>query len=84
MTRRTIIDVKHVRETPGVTYQLEWIFCGKGKCKKPHGPYWYAYWKSGNRTRTRYVGKKFKRVSPLELSSRTDTPSPAEASRAAR
>lgn len=65
MAKRTVIHVKHVNETPGVTYQLEFIFCGKANCKKPHGPYWYAYWKSDNRTVTRYIGKKFKRVDRL-------------------
>lgn len=40
-----------------VTYQLELVKCGKAKCRKWHGPYWYAYWSVGERTRTLYVGK---------------------------
>jgi len=60
MAKRTVIRTKQDARTPGVTYQLEWILCGKRKCKKLHGPYWYAYWKTANRTRTRYVGKRFK------------------------
>jgi hypothetical protein len=40
-----------------VTYQRELVKCGKPKCKKWHGPYWYAYWTWGKRTRTLYIGK---------------------------
>jgi len=38
--------------------RLELVLCGKGGCKKLHGPYWYAYWKERSRTRKRYVGKR--------------------------
>lgn len=40
-----------------VTYQLELVQCGKPNCRKWHGPYWYAYWSAGGRTRSLYVGK---------------------------
>lgn len=42
---------------PKETLRCEYIRCGKkcGGC--PHGPYWYAYWKEGGRTRKRYIGK---------------------------
>ena len=41
-----------------VSYQHEWVKCGKPGCKKcPHGPYWYAYWREGDRTRKKYIGK---------------------------
>src|SRR3569623_2209451 len=40
-----------------VTYQLERVRCGKPKCRKWHGPYWYAYFTMGNATRTLYIGK---------------------------
>lgn len=44
------------------TYQLESVRCGKKTCHcaegKPHGPYWYAYWTEGGRTRSQYIGKK--------------------------
>lgn len=40
-----------------VTYQLEHVKCGKPKCSKWHGPYWYAYWSAGGKTRSLYVGK---------------------------
>lgn len=41
----------------GVTYQLKFILCSKPACSKWHGPYWYAYWKRGRSTSSRYVGK---------------------------
>jgi hypothetical protein len=47
------------------TYRLENIRCGKKNChcaeSKPHGPYWYAYWTEGGKTRSQYVGKKLPR-----------------------
>lgn len=41
-----------------VTYQREMVKCGKAKCSKWHGPYWYAYWTEGTRTRSLYIGKE--------------------------
>lgn len=54
------------RTAPGkVTYRLEPVTCGKPGCSKcPHGPYWYAYWREGNRVRSRYIGRK---LTPDEL-----------------
>lgn len=47
------------------TYQREMVRCGKKGCKcaegQLHGPYWYAYWTEGGRTRSQYVGKKLPR-----------------------
>ena len=47
------------------TYRLESVRCGKKNCHcaegKPHGPYWYAYWTEGGRTKSQYVGKKLPR-----------------------
>jgi len=43
-----------------VTYQLERVQCGKPRCRKWHGPYWYAYWSAGGRTRSLYVGLKLR------------------------
>lgn len=46
------------------TFRQQFISCGKKKCRtcggknRTHGPYWYAEWKSGGKTRTRYIGKK--------------------------
>jgi hypothetical protein len=43
------------------TYRLEGVRCGNASCKcrqgKLHGPYWYAYWREGGKTRSQYVGK---------------------------
>jgi hypothetical protein len=54
--------VEQAFSSSGVTYQLERIKCGKPRCGcvrgALHGPYWYAYWKSKGRTRSKYVGKK--------------------------
>lgn len=39
-------------------FRCEWIKCGKAACRScPHGPYWYAYWSEGGKTKKRYVGK---------------------------
>lgn len=43
-----------------VTYQLERVQCGKPRCARWHGPYWYAYWSAGGRTRSLYIGKKLR------------------------
>lgn len=41
-----------------VTYRLETVRCGKEGCKScPHGPYWYAYYREGNRLKSRYIGR---------------------------
>ena len=50
-----LVDGRH-----SVTYQRELIKCGKPKCRKWHGPYWYAYWSAGSRTRTLYIGKQLR------------------------
>jgi len=47
------------RSAGRVTFRQETVRCGKEGCTKcPHGPYWYAYWREGGRTRCRYVGKE--------------------------
>lgn len=43
-----------------VTYQLELVQCGKPRCRRWHGPYWYAYWSAGGRTRSLYIGKRLR------------------------
>src|SRR5947209_7447458 len=44
------------------TYRSEMVSCGKKRCKcvegKVHGPYWYAYWTEGGKTKSQYVGKR--------------------------
>lgn len=50
------------RQVTHVNYRLERVRCGKESCKcaegKLHGPYWYAYWTEGGKTRSQYVGKE--------------------------
>ena len=44
---------------PGVTYRLESVRCGKPNCGScPHGPYWYAYFREGNKLKSRYIGRE--------------------------
>jgi hypothetical protein len=40
------------------TIRRQYVKCGKPQCQKKHGPYPYAYWKEGNKTKSGYVGKK--------------------------
>ncbi len=52
--------VVEVQTIPGGCLRLEWVKCGKERCKKcstgtGHGPYWY-----------RYLGKEAKQESPHE------------------
>ena len=50
----------------GVSYRLQYIRCGKPTCwcvdKPGHGPYWYACWNDGDKTRSIYIGKKFREI----------------------
>ena len=49
-----------------VTYRQEHVRCGKQRCTTcPHGPYWYAYWKEGGRTRSRYIGRHLPGEAPV-------------------
>jgi len=38
------------------TLRLEHVLCGRPKCTKLHGPYWYGYFTKGGRTRKIYIG----------------------------
>lgn len=53
------------RKTIIKTYRLEEVRCGKKNCHcaegRLHGPYWYAYWTEGGRTKSQYIGKKLPR-----------------------
>lgn len=40
----------------GATLRRQYVLCGKPHCVRRHGPYWYAFWKEGGRTRSAYVG----------------------------
>ena len=53
------------RKVGSMTYQLELVRCGKERCHcaagKGHGPYWYGYWSSRGKTKSKYIGKKLPR-----------------------
>lgn len=49
-------------EDRSISYQQEYVKCGKAGCKcasgQRHGPYWYAYWTDAlGKTRKEYIGK---------------------------
>lgn len=54
-------EILQAHQTASKTYRLELVSCGKERCKcvegKLHGPYWYAYWTEGSKTKSQYVGK---------------------------
>lgn len=53
------VDPEPSDEPGRVSYRLEPVRCGKPGCTKcPHGPYWYAYWREGERVRSRYIGRQ--------------------------
>lgn len=53
------------RASVNKTYRSEMVRCGKKNCHcaegKLHGPYWYAYWTEGSRTKSQYIGKELPR-----------------------
>lgn len=57
------------------TYRLEHIRCGKAGCRcaegKLHGPYWYAYWSEGGKTKSQYVGKRLPKGVKLPRETKT-------------
>lgn len=55
-SKRKPVPKKKSPVPPSCTLMREYVLCGKPGCAKKHGPYWYAYWKEGKRTRKRYVG----------------------------
>jgi hypothetical protein len=41
------------------SYQCKWIRCGKKRCRTcPHGPYWYGFWREGEKVKCCYYGRK--------------------------
>lgn len=64
MTRRANkrAQALQARRTISKSYRLEHVRCGKTTCKcadgKLHGPYWYAYWSEGGKTKSQYIGKR--------------------------
>ena len=52
-------EAAEVVESDSVTYRLEHVNCGKDGCRScPHGPYWYAYYREGEKLRSRYIGRE--------------------------
>lgn len=52
-------DRSEEASVPKVTLRSQMVRCGRQGCTKcPHGPYWYAYWREGGRSRSKYIGKE--------------------------
>ena len=51
-----VIELDDVPGVPTVSYRIQEVRCGKGCAACPHGPYWYAFWKEGGRSRSQYIG----------------------------
>lgn len=62
---REVVEARHLGDR---LYQLERVRCGKTGCKcageqgELHGPYWYAYWREEGKLKSRYVGKRLRRI----------------------
>lgn len=52
------MELDEIEGFPPVRYRQEHVRCGKDCGACPHGPYWYAYWKEGGRTRSQYIGRE--------------------------
>ena len=57
------VELVDVPGMPAVTYRTQSVRCGKDCAACPHGPYWYAFWKEGGRSRSQYIGN----VLPAEV-----------------
>jgi hypothetical protein len=53
-----LIEPEEVPGVPAVTYRRQEVRCGRSCESCPHGPYWYAYWKEGGRSRSQYIGRE--------------------------
>ena len=57
--RKQVVEERTVENK---TYRLEWVRCGKEKCKcargKLHGPYWYSYTRVKDKVKSEYIGKR--------------------------
>ncbi len=69
---REVVDRQYLE---GVSYQLEKVKCGKDCKGCPHGPYWYAYYRSPHgKVVSKYVGKELKKLPKPYV---TEAPGPA-------
>lgn len=50
------VDLAALPDMPAVRYRRQSVRCGRACGSCPHGPYWYASWKEGGRTRSLYIG----------------------------
>lgn len=50
------VELHDIPGMPAVTYRTQSVRCGKDCASCPHGPYWYAFWKEGGRSRSQYIG----------------------------
>ncbi len=53
-------EILAIKKSESMTYRLEKVSCGKNCKGCPHGPYWYAYWREGGKTRSKYIGKNLR------------------------
>lgn len=53
-----VVEPRDAPGTPQPTYRQQWVRCGKNCGSCPHGPYWYAYWRDGTRSRSQYIGRE--------------------------
>lgn len=51
-----VTELADVPGVPTVSYRRALVRCGRRCDACPHGPYWYAYWKDGGRSRSQYIG----------------------------
>ncbi len=51
-----VTELADVPGIPAVSYRRALVRCGRRCDGCPHGPYWYAYWKDGGRSRSQYIG----------------------------
>lgn len=52
---------------PSVSYQLQFRKCGNKNCQCrrkniEHGPYWYAFWREGDKNKSQYIGKDMSKL----------------------
>jgi hypothetical protein len=52
------VELADIAGMPVVDYRQQHVRCGRRCSACPHGPYWYAYWKDGGRSRSQYIGRE--------------------------
>jgi hypothetical protein len=46
MENAKALSIQRIKDLPrNATIRKEYVKCGRNSCEKPHGPYYYAYWK---------------------------------------